>query len=156
MPDKYDTPKRNTFILPKYRVEPEYPPRHKIGQLGRLKQDCPIAWIFPSNRINSQGSIAALQDSYKASLQDSHKNGCETYTTTRGGGGRSPFAGRKRAPDTPARHYSRRALELYRACYILSVRDLYRNISKPKKQAIGRATWIFSVTNRAGRFGPLS
>jgi len=80
MPDKYDTPKRNTFILPKYPVEPEYPPRHKIGQLGRLKQDCPIAWIFPSNRINSQGSIAALQDSYKASLQDSHKNGCEIVT----------------------------------------------------------------------------
>ena len=91
MPSKDDTPKRNTFILPKYPVEPEYPPRHKIGQLGRLKQDCPIAWIFPSNRINSQGSIAALQDSYKASLQDSHKNGCEMYTPSKDGGGRSRF-----------------------------------------------------------------
>ena len=121
MPYKYDTPKRNTFILPKYPVEPEYPPRHKIGQLGRLKQDCPIAWIFPSNRINSQGSIAALQDSYKASLQDSHKNGCEMYPlrNARAGGSRVGCAGCER--DTPARLYSRhaRAYIIFSACAFL-------------------------------------
>jgi len=31
-----------------YAIAPEYPPRHKTGQVGRLKQDSPSTWIFSS------------------------------------------------------------------------------------------------------------
>ena len=42
------------------------PPRHKTGQVGRLKQDSPSTWIFSSNR--------RIQSSYSA------KTECEILT----------------------------------------------------------------------------
>ena len=124
------------------------PPRHKTGQVGRLKQDSPSTWIFSSNRRNTWHR----RRNEKQRIRNSHKNGCEVYTPSIDGGGRPRLTRSIIFFDTPILYSGPRwaSLGSRRSRGETSPVQAQRGFKILKFSVMGSG--ILSVTNRVGGF----
>ena len=142
------TPLKEIYFPTNYAVVPEYLPRHKTGQVGRLQQDSPSTWIFSSNIRNTWHR----RRNEKQRIRNSHKNGCEVYTTTFGGGGRPRLTRSIIFFDTPILYSGPRwaSLGSRRSRGETSPVQAQRGFKILKFSVMGSG--ILSVTNRVGGF----